>query len=217
MDRWEILHIVFALWIVAAGAAVWRGAKLEESSYDLDKERGKRLIRRGLLWQIVPALLLIVVDSVVAYHQSNEIITLRRLTAMRDISPDEMKRASEALSKFSGQPAKIVVFPVNFESVWIASKVYGILLDAHWQVPYPDRLQAAPGKGFMIQGIFVDHSSDDASRQAADAARIELNLTVAQTGGAPSPNVSTALDPNEPLVWIMIGDRPAPLSSWIAR
>jgi hypothetical protein len=131
-----------------------------------------------------------------------------------------MKKASDALSKFSGQPAKIVVFPVNFESNWIAGEVYGILLNAHWTVPFPEKLAAPPGNGFMVQGIWIDRSNDDASKEAAVALRQALNSTVSQASGAPNDGNSLAamagaFDAAKPLVWILVGDKPTPLQSWV--
>jgi hypothetical protein len=105
-------------------------------------------------------------------------IKLKQEIAIRDVTPDEMKEASSSLTKFTGQPARIVVFPVNFEAVWIADKVYGILLDAHWDVQFPERLSSPPGKGLMVQGIFIDCSNDNASKEAANALRAALSLAV---------------------------------------
>jgi hypothetical protein len=144
-------------------------------------------------------------------------IRFKQEVAMRDISPNEMKEASSKLAKFSPQPARIVVFPVNFESGWIADKVHGILLDAHWDLQFPDRLSAPPGKGLLVQGIFIDCSRDDASKEAATALRAALDSIV---GPAQAPCVagnfdSGAFDRNKPLVWIFIGDKPTPLRTWV--
>ena len=146
-------------------------------------------------------------------------IKLKQEIAIRDITPDEMKEASSRLAKFSGQPASILVFPVNFEGVWIADKVYGILLDAHWDVPFPERLTSPPGKGIMVQGIFIDCSKDNASKEAATALRAALSSTV---GVSQAPCTAGnfdlgAFDLNKPLVWILVGYKPTPLRSWVAQ
>jgi hypothetical protein len=145
-------------------------------------------------------------------------ITLRQDVAIRDITPEDMKQTSSGLAKFSGQPAKIVIFPVNFETSWIADKVYGILLDAHWEVSFPERLREPPGKGTLVQGIFIDCSNDDASREAATALRAALNSTIgtSQVCNAGSFD-SGAFDRTKPLVWIFVGDKPTPPRSWIGN
>lgn len=146
-------------------------------------------------------------------------IKLKQEIAIRDITPDEMKEASSRSAKFSGQPARILVFPVNFEGVWIADKVYGILLDAHWDVPFPERLTSPPGKGIMVQGIFIDCSKDDASKEAATALRAALSsaVGVSQAPCTTGNFDSGAFDLNKPLVWILVGDKPTPLRSWVAQ
>jgi len=146
-------------------------------------------------------------------------IRLKQELAVRDITADEMKEASSKLTRFSAQPARIAVFPVNFEGVWIADKVYGILLDAHWDVQFPDRLSAPPGKGLMVQGILIDCSRDAASKEAATALRAVLNSTVG-TSQVPcnAGNFdSGAFDRSKPLVWILVGDKPTPLRSWVGQ
>ena len=103
---------------------------------------------------------------------------LKQELAVRDITADEMKEASSKLTRFSAQPARISVFPVNFEGVWIADRVYRILLDAHWDVQFLDRPSAPPGKGLMVQGILIDCSRDAASKEVATALCAVLDLTV---------------------------------------
>ena len=72
----------------------------------------------------------------------------------------------------------------------------------------------------MVQGLFVDRSNDQSSKAAADALREALNSTVAKTGGVSAAGASSfasgAFDPTMPLVWILVGDKPTPLKSWIA-
>jgi hypothetical protein len=161
-------------------------------------------------------------DEGISRLQNAEILRLRHQSANRDITPDEMNKASSNLTKFAGQPAEIVVFPVNFESVWVAENIHEILLDAHWNVPLPTRLSAPPGNGFMVQGIFIDRSNDDASKEAANALRETLNSTISPTSSAGASGsslfgkpLSGAFDPAKPLVWVLVGDKPVPLGSWV--
>jgi hypothetical protein len=154
-------------------------------------------------------------DSIIITQQAR-ILALQQQTSNRALSPDDIKQLSDRLASFAGQPAKIVVFPVNFESAWIADQVYGILLNAHWKVQFPERLATAPGEGFMVQGMFIDRSNDDPSAQAADALREALNSRVSTASGSGSAaGMSKAFDPATPLVWILVGDKPSPLRTWI--
>lgn len=183
------------------------------------------LVLIGVILEAIFMIALFVYDENITHEQQSviltqnkEIIGLRKLTAARDITLDDVKRASAKLVKYSCQPAKIVVFPVNFESDWIAGRVYEILLDAHWKLMPPERLSAAPGNGgFMVSGIWVDHSDDQKSLEAADDLRNVLNSTIAVTGGRrEGPGVVPGtFDPTSPIVWIFVGDKPVPLSSWV--
>jgi hypothetical protein len=175
------------------------------------------LIVVGVLIESACTILLFGFDEGISRHQSAQLLAARQQAAIRDITPEETREASAKLGKYSGQSAKIVVFPVNFESVWIAQAIYGILLNARWKVDPPEKLSTAPGDSFMVQGIWVDHSDDDGSEQAAKAARDALNSTVAQASGRNSgPGmIKGVFDPTKPMVWILIGDKPIPLRSWV--
>jgi hypothetical protein len=155
-------------------------------------------------------------DSIIISQQSR-ILALQQQTSNRALSADDSRQLSTQLGRFSGQPAKIVVFPVNFESVWIADQVYGILLNAHWKVEFPERSTTPPADGFMVQGIWVDRSNDNASAEAANALREALNSHVSMASGSGgAAGVSHAFDPAKSLVWILVGDKPSPLRTWIA-
>jgi hypothetical protein len=107
------------------------------------------------------------------------------------------------------------------ETNWIAGKVYGILLNAYWRVSFPEKLSAPAGKDFIVQGIFIDCSNDDASKEAAISLRLALNPAVG-VSSAPCIKGSTnfdngAFDQNKPLVWVYVGDKPTPLRSWVGK
>jgi len=149
----------------------------------------------------------------------SENLKLQQQAAIRDITPQQIEEAASKLSKFSGQPAKIVIFPVNFESNWIANEVHAILHTAKWNVDFPVQLPAPPN-GFMVQGIWVDRSNDPASKSAANALREALGSTVAAASGIADGDSLLAgrsglFDPSQPMVWIMVGDKPTPLHSWV--
>jgi hypothetical protein len=146
----------------------------------------------------------------------HDAIKLRWDIAIRDITPEEMNEASSKLLKFSGQPARIVIFPVNFEANWIATGVHGLLQDAHWKVSFPDRLKEPPANGLLVQGIFIDCSNDEGSREAATALHKALNSTLGVSQVCNGRTLeSGAFDRTKPLVWIFIGDKPTPLRRWI--
>jgi hypothetical protein len=150
---------------------------------------------------------------------------IKAQVADRDIPPEQQKKISAELSQFQDQPAKIVVFPFTFENDAIAKQIYSVLHDAKWNVNLPEHLAVAPknltmqGNNLLVEGVFIDHSSDESSRQAADALRSELNSTSAQTlTGSELPNASGAIEnPDKPLVWILVGDKPAPLGSSVTK
>jgi hypothetical protein len=70
--------------------------------------------------------------------RTKELLAVRRQTADRSLSDEEQKSLTNALSPFSGQAAKIVLFPVNFETNWISGQIYGAMLNAHWRVSPPE-------------------------------------------------------------------------------
>jgi hypothetical protein len=217
IDTFEIARSWLAWSLIVATAIVWFGVYLEREKFSKETQNiGWKVLLAGLGAEVLLSAFLWSVDTGISNKLRSELLEVRQRTANRDITPDEMKDTSAKLTRFSGQPAKIVIFPVNFESAWIADAVYGILLNAHWDVSFPARLSAPPGNGFMVQGIFIDRSNDDASKEAATALREALNSTVAQAGVAGTGNsVSGAFDPTKPLVWIFIGGKPTPLRSWV--
>ena len=78
-------------------------------------------------------------------------------------------------------------------------------------------LEAQKGHDFCTAAtrLFVDHSTDDKSKEAAVALRTALNSTPAQASGTGEMAVlSRAFEKTKPLVWILVGDKPSPLRSW---
>jgi hypothetical protein len=216
LDQLEDARIVLFVLYAVATIGVVLGVYLEKETFvSRTKHFGWQLLIVSLASELFFAVTIFSIDSEISNRLRAALLEVRQQAAIRDITPDEMKEIASKLDKFSGQPAQIVVFPVNFESVWIAGKIYGILLDAHWSVPYPERLSAPPGNGFMVQGIFVDRSNDLVSKEAATALRGALNSTVARVSAASDNFPGRAFDPTKPLVWIFVGDKPTPLHSWV--
>ena len=172
----------------------------------------------GVVIEALCTVSLFIFDEGISRAQQSKIIALEtqllevsQRTADRDITPYEMNTLSKKLALFPGQPAKIVVFPVNFESVAIAMKVWGVLLNAHWAAPPPERLLAPP-HDLLTQGILVEYSDDEGSRKAADAL---VNGLTSMTNRSRGKYPKDQFDPTKPLVWIFVGDRPTPLRSWV--
>ena len=150
-------------------------------------------------------------------------VKLEQQEANRDITAEEFSELSSRLSRFAGQRAVIDVFPVTFEHVAIAGEILGVLVNARWNVsgftelPAPPRVRlSSNGTGFpaplLVQGIHIQSTSDERSRAAAAAFFDALKSTTAQGnlfGNAPLP------DPEDPRVWIYVGDKPTPLRSWV--
>jgi hypothetical protein len=146
--------------------------------------------------------------------RTKELLTVRKLTADRSLTPEEQKSLIKALTPFAGQPAKIVMFPVNFETDWIAFQIYGVLANAHWTISSPERL-LRPVDGMLVQGSFIEASDDDASQRAADALFEALKTTGVPSGKIGKGHPQPPFDPTKPLVWMLIGDKPVPILDWI--
>src|ERR1019366_9086659 len=150
-----------------------------------------------------------------AAKAERELLEERRNTANRDISAEDQGALSETLKAFAGQRATIDVFPVTFEHVFIAQTIFGILLSAKWNVSdvvqLPAPAGASIGKPLIVQGMWVQSTPDDRSKKAATALFESLKSTVASgtLSHDPFPN------PNDPRVWVYIGDKPTPLRSWV--
>jgi hypothetical protein len=152
----------------------------------------------------------------------NRALETSKQEAIRDITPDEQKALSDRLATFTGQKAVIDIFPVSFEHHWIASTILGILTNAHWNARDINLLPTPPlhnlasnGTGtptpFLVQGIWISSTGDDRSQAAAKALFEALKSTITPGGmdHVPLPN------PEDPRVWIFVGDKPTPLRSWV--
>jgi hypothetical protein len=96
----------------------------------------------------------------------------------------------------------------------VALDIYGILLNAHWSISFPEYLEKPPNN-FLVQGGWIESSNDDASQNAADALFDALKSTAVGMGRAKGKFSQVQFDSTKPLVWIFIGDKPTPLRSWI--
>jgi hypothetical protein len=63
----------------------------------------------------------------------------------------------------------------------------------------------------VVQGVYIRSSGDYASRTAGRALYDALSTTVASGGYDPMPI------PGEPRVFVLVGDKPTPLSVWIDK
>jgi hypothetical protein len=144
-----------------------------------------------------------------------DLLEERQTIANRDITVEDQTTLADKLKPFAGQSAVIDVFPVTFEHVAIAGTISGILLNAKWDVSRIGQLTAPSGadigKPMLVQGIWVQSTGDDKSSKAATALYSALSLTVASgiLSHTPLPN------PENPRVWIYVGDKPTPLRSWV--
>jgi hypothetical protein len=124
------------------------------------------------------------------------------------------------MSQFKGQRAEVSVFPVTFEGNWIASAIYGMLISAKWDPGFVRHLSEPPkvrlGTGganpapLLVQGIYIQTTSDQASKTAGRALYDALSQTVASGIWSPAD-----LADGPPRVWVLVGDRPTPLSTWV--
>jgi hypothetical protein len=230
-DKWDFVRGALAVALIACNVGVWRGVSLEYSVDIWTKETGRRLLVTSLAFEAFLAAVLFVVDTSVSVWQKSEIASLesrlddrtaelievRKRAADRSLSPEEQTSLTKALSSFPGQRAKIIVFPVTFEGVWIAEQIYGAMLNAKWDVSFPER-PIKPPNDFMVQGSFIDASDDDVSQKAATALFEALKLTGVPSGAAPHGGLRPKplqFDPSQPLVWMLIGDKPTPLLNWV--
>jgi hypothetical protein len=149
-------------------------------------------------------------------------VQIERQAANRDIAPEDQKTLSDRLTPFAGQKAVIDVYPVTFEHNWVASTILGILTNARWNAREINLLSApsthnlannslAAPSPFLVQGIWISSTADDRSQSAASALFEALNTTVSpgSMDHVPLPN------PEDPRVWIYVGDKPTPLRSWV--
>jgi len=155
-------------------------------------------------------------------HESLARLKVEQDAANRDITPEEQKELSSRLSVFAGQKAEVDVFPVTFEHVYLAHVISGILLNAHWKQSSVNMLSApanhalaSNGTGspapFLVQGIWISATGDAQSQSAAEALFDALKSTV-----SPGSRDHVSLPhPEDPRVWIYVGDKPTPLRSWV--
>jgi hypothetical protein len=134
----------------------------------------------------------------------------RQHSANRDMPVEAQKELSAKLSKFAGQAVVVDVFPVTFESRWLATMIHGILVNAKWDiVPSLNLLSTPPDP--MVQGVYICSTADGKSQAAAKALYDLLGNTVASglLDTTPLP------DPGRPRVRILVGDKPTPLRTWV--
>ena len=146
-----------------------------------------------------------------AAKAERELLEERQHTANRDITPEDQRAISRELKVFAGQHAEIDLFPVNFESRWVAGQISGILLNAKWDIPPVDVRMLSKPPDPMVQGVLIRSTGDKKSKAAATELYRLLGNTVASGvfDPAPLPN------PERPQIWILVGDKPTPLRSWV--
>jgi hypothetical protein len=145
-------------------------------------------------------------------------VNLERRTANRWLEPDTFHAISAAMSKFAGQPAEVVVFPVNIETQGIARLVQGILENAKWKMsnlrmlkepPDVPVMAGGPPAPLMVMGVFVQSTGDPQSQEAGRALWKALSSTAASGIMSQTP----LLGP--PRVFVFIGEKPSALSIWV--
>jgi hypothetical protein len=232
----ESYHIWFFLFAVAGSVLVAVGILLE-SDWPISRMKireiwGITLVILGVVIEASFTFALLTFDEGISRKQeakiadldtqliarTKELLAVRKLTADRSFTGGERKSVIEALSPFSGQQAKIVIFPVNFESSFAANQILTALAAAHWVVDPPEKLFVPP-QGMLAQGVLIVPSSDIGSLNAADALFNALKLTGfkgTEASGKQSMPEMNLFDHSKPLVWVFVGDKPTPLLDWIA-
>jgi cell division protein FtsL len=137
----------------------------------------------------------------------------QQVFANRRIPAIEWDRLATQLATFAGQNAVIEVYPATFEQVYIAEEIRSVLLKAGWHVSEvhsltapPEMLgpQGAPVK-VSVQGTWFQATPDPRSQAAA---REAFNVLSPYTGGIGYP--APLSNPENPRVWILVGDRSTP-------
>jgi len=149
-----------------------------------------------------------------AAKAQRELLEERQHSANRDISVEDQQALAKKLITFRRQRARIAAFPVNFETRTAAMSLFGILINAKWDVEAPKMLCCAPD--FMVQGVYVTSTADEPSCRAAAALNDLLKTTPFAGVFMPSCSGSNnRLAPKGPPlhVYILVGDKPTPLRS----
>jgi len=137
MGIWEIFHIILAILFVIASWFVWRGVQLEESTDRYDKERGKDVLLRALICEVVLGFALIFVDSFASSQQRREIAfavkraadaeeRLAEYRKQRHLTPGQKERIVELTKKFPSIP--FVAYTAVEQEPW------SLVLDIGWHL-----------------------------------------------------------------------------------
>jgi hypothetical protein len=153
-----------------------------------------------------------------AARAERELLAERQHTANRDIAPEEQNAISQKLKAFAGQHGRIEIFPVTFESRFLAAQIEGILINAKWTMPPSPKLLTAPPIT-TVQGVGIFSTPDEQSKAAAK----ELFRLLAPTAaggvlippGPPKTSRTELPNPENPRVVVLVGDKPTPLRSWV--
>lgn len=139
-------------------------------------------------------------------------------SANRDLDLKSLAPLSATLSAFKGQVAQVDVFPLTFESTFLAHQIAGMLTTAGWVVPPVNQLAApphdiyVPGAVILTAGVMLASTLDPQSRAARDGLWKVL-MAAPDVAGV---NWTDPLpDQARPRVWILVGDKPRPLRSWV--
>jgi hypothetical protein len=146
-----------------------------------------------------------------AAKAERELLGERQHTANRDIVPEDQSAISKELKAFAGQRAEIDLFPVNFEGRWVADQIGNILLNAKWDIPPVVVKMLSKPPDTMVQGVLVRSTGDNKSKAAAAELYRLLGNAVASGVFDPTP----LPDPEHPRIWILVGDKPTLLRSWV--
>jgi hypothetical protein len=149
-----------------------------------------------------------------AAKAERELLEERQHSANRDISVEDQRTLAKKLIMFRRQRARIAAFPVNFETRTAAMSLWGILINAKWDVEAPKMLCCAPDT--MVQGVYVTSTTDEPSCRASAALNDLLKTTPFAGVFMPSCSCSNnRLSPKgpPPHVYVLVGDKPTPLRS----
>lgn len=147
VDRWDFIRFLLGFLLAICALSVWRGAVLEESTYEWTKSRGRRLQRAGHAWTFTLAIFLLVIDTAVSIHQKHEIADANRTTELlkahnaeltRALAPRDLEMTSFIRILKPYQDTKVIFASVSdFEARRTAARMIDIFYSASWSVLTP--------------------------------------------------------------------------------
>lgn len=122
VDHWDLVRSFLAVALVGCNVGVWYGVKLENSSNQVDIERGKSILVRSLALEALFAAILFAVDTKSSLDQKQQIavlydratkaeLELAKIESPRSINAAAKGRIGEKLRVYSGTPFDMAISP----------------------------------------------------------------------------------------------------------